>query len=77
MISIKISKENYERLCSLSGRLRETFYMHVSINDAISFLYNKRKLSDLAGGWKMSDKEMVSLMNDVRKGWKSWKIKSV
>lgn len=77
MISIKISKENYERLCSLSGRLRETLYKPVSINDAISFLYNKGKLSDLAGGWKMSDKEAASFMNNIRKGWKKWKIKSV
>ena len=77
MMSIKISKENYEKLCSLSGKLRETFYRPVSINDAISFLYNKRKLSDLAGGWEMSDKEVTSFMNDIKKGWKNWKIKSV
>ncbi len=75
-VSIKISEENYRRLCFLSGKLREELHKTVSINDAISFLYNRRKLSDLAGSWKMSDMEAKSFMEDVRKRWKGWKIKS-
>lgn len=75
-VSIKISKENYERLCFLSGKLREELHKPISINDAISFLYKRRKLSDLAGGWKMSDRETKSFIEDVRKGWRGWKIKS-
>ncbi len=75
-VSIKISEENYKRLCSLSGRLREKLHKPVSLNDALSFLYSKRKISDLAGTWKMSDKEVEGFMSGLKEGWKKWKIKS-
>ena len=75
-VSIKISEENYERLCSLSGKLREKFHKPVSINEPISFLYKKRNISDLAGAWKMSDKEAEEFMKSLKKGWKKWTIKS-
>ena len=73
-MSIKISEENYKILCELSGKLRERLHKPVSINDAISFLYKKRKISDLAGTWKMSDKEAGEFMADLKEGWKKWKI---
>lgn len=73
-ISIKISEENYKILCSLSGRLREKLQRPVSIDEAIGFLHKKGKLSDLAGSWKMSDKETGELMNELKKGWKKWTI---
>lgn len=75
-ISIKISEENYKRLCTLSGRLREKLHKPVSINEAISFLYKKRRISDLAGAWKMNNKEAEEFMAGLREGWKRWKIKS-
>ena len=76
-ISIKISEENYKSLCELSGKLREKLHKPVSINEAISFLYKKRKLSDLAGAWEdMSSGEAEEFMDDLKKGWKRWKIKS-
>ncbi|MBS3113516.1 hypothetical protein J4448_00280 [Candidatus Woesearchaeota archaeon] len=75
-ISIKISEENYRRLCALSGRLREKLHKPVSINEAISFLYKKRKISDLAGTWKMSARESEEFMAGLREGWKKWKIGS-
>lgn len=75
-MSIKISEENYRRLAALSGKLREMLHKPVSINDTISFLYSKRKISDLAGTWKMSDKEVEGFMSDLKEGWKRWKIKS-
>ena len=73
-VSIKISEENYKILCSLSGKLREKLHKPVSINEAISFLYKKRKISDLAGTWKMSDKEATEFMAGLKEGWKKWKI---
>ena len=76
-VSIKISEENYKRLSSLSGRLRESLERPVSINEAISFLYKKGKISDLAGTWKMSDKEAGEFTSTLKEGWKKWKIKSV
>ena len=64
-------------LCSLSGKLREELHKPVSINDAISLLHKRRKISDLAGAWKMSDKETEGFMGDLKRGWKKWTIKSV
>ena len=76
-VSIKISEENYGRLSFLSGKLREMLYRPVSLNETISFLYNRRRLSDLAGSWKMNDKDAELFLRDVKRGWKEWKIKSV
>ena len=76
-LSIKISEQNYKILCELSGRLREKLHKPVSINDAISYLYSRRKVSDLAGTWKMSEKEVEEFTADLREGWGRWKIKSV
>ena len=75
-ISIKISEDNYKMLCSLSGKLREKLHKPVSINEAISFLYKGRKISDLAGAWKMNDKEAEEFMGELKKGWKKWTIRS-
>ncbi len=75
--SVKISEENYRRLSSLSGMLREKFERPVSLNEAISYLYEKKKLSDLAGAWKLSDKEEEEMMSSLKKGWGKWKIKYV
>jgi predicted CopG family antitoxin len=76
-MSIKINEENYKKLCTLSGELRAKLHKPVSINDTINFLYNKRKLSELAGKWKMNDKEVEKFKDDLKRGWNKWKIKSV
>jgi len=76
-VSIKISEENYKRLCSLSGRLRERLNKPVSINDAIGFLYiRKRKISDLAGAWEITDKEAEEFMAGLKRGWNRWMTRS-
>ena len=74
--SIKISKENYEKLCNSSGKLTEKLNRPISINEAISFLYKKRRLSEIAGTWKMEDKELECIKENLNKGWKKWKIRS-
>ena len=75
-LSIKITEENYRRLSSLSGKLREKYQKPASINDAISFLYERKKISELAGTWKMSDEEVKETMGDLKRGWSKWKAKS-
>jgi len=75
-ISVKISEENYRNLSELSGRLQLMFKKPVSLNEAISFLYKKRKISDLAGSWKMNEKEAEDFQGSLRKGWKRWKTTS-
>ena len=78
-VSIKISDENYKWLSSLSGELRKYLQRPVSINEAINYLQKKenQKISDLAGTWKMSDKEAGEFLGNLKKGWAKWKIKSV
>ena len=73
-ISIKVSEENYKALCALSGRLREKMHRPVSIDETISFLHKRKKISDLAGAWKMSNKEAEEFTNELKKGWKKWTI---
>ena len=75
-MSIKISEENYKILCSISGKLRESLHKPVSINEAISFLYKKRKISDLAGTWKMKKQEAEEFLTELKEGWSKWKTKS-
>ncbi|MFH1650312.1 MAG: hypothetical protein ABIA93_07250 [Candidatus Woesearchaeota archaeon] len=75
-VSVKISEENYKRLCSLSGSLQEEFGRPVSLNEAMDYLWNKPKLSDVAGMWKMSDAEANKLKRDIKRGWKNWSTKS-
>lgn len=75
-ISIKVSEENYKKLVALSGKLRNKLNRAVSVNEAISFLYKRKKISDLGGAWKMSDEEVSEFMSNLKKGWKEWKIKS-
>ncbi|MEK6826069.1 MAG: hypothetical protein AABX08_01555 [Nanoarchaeota archaeon] len=77
--AIKISKKNYEWLCQEAGKLQTLEKKSVSIDDALTYLHKrvKNKLSDFAGTWKMSDREAEVFMEDLRKGWKKWKIESV
>ena len=77
--TIKISKENYQWLCQEAGKLQEKEKRSVSIDEALTFVHRKvkKRLSTLAGGWKMSDKEVKTFIEDLEKGWKRWKIESV
>ena len=76
--TIKISKENYEWLCEEAGKLQVKEKKSISIDGALTYIHkSKKRLSELAGGWKMSDKEVEVFMEDLRKGWKRWKIESV
>ncbi|HLC57874.1 MAG TPA: hypothetical protein VJH95_04845 [Candidatus Nanoarchaeia archaeon] len=75
-ISIKVSEENYRNLSMLSGRLQEMLKKPVSLNEAISFLYKKKGLSELAGSWKMSDGEVRDFQESLKRGWKRWKMAS-
>ena len=77
-VSVKISEENYKQLNMISGELQEKLQKPVSLNEALGFLFKKkRKISDLAGSWDMSDKEAELFKKELKKGWKKWKIKSV
>lgn len=81
--TIKISKENYQYLLTLASELQKTYKRPVSFDETISVMKdkkmnsNKNNLSDIAGKWKITDKEAKEIKLDVRKGWNKWKISSV
>lgn len=74
--TVKISEANYRALCEYAGELQRDLGEVVSVDRALTFVLYRSKLSDLAGSWKMSDKESDEIMKDIKKGWKNWKIKS-
>ncbi len=75
--TVKMSANNYKALCEMAGELQAEWGEPVSIDKALTFLVHQTKLSDLAGSWKMSDKETEEFLKTVRTGWSRWKIKSV
>jgi len=79
--AIKISEENYQWLLSIATELQRRYKKPVSFDEALLVLRNKKmekgNILDLAGRWKMSDKEAEKFVKDVKKGWKKWKIPSV
>ena len=75
-VSIKISEENYEHLCSISGELQKNLHRRVSINEALGYIFKKGKLSDLAGSLGMSDTEVKETTGSLRRGWNKWSTRS-
>jgi len=73
--TVKISETNYREICTYAGELQREIGTPVSIDKALTFLFRKSKLSDLAGAWKMSDKETEEMMKTLRRGWSDWKTK--
>jgi len=75
--TVKISASNYKMIYEYAGELQKELGQPVSIDKTLTFLLHKSRLSDLAGSWKMSEKEATEMMKNLRKGWGNWKIKSV
>ena len=75
--SVKIREENYQWLGSVAGELQRQRCRPVSIDEALSWLQKRGRLSDVAGSWKMSDREHKEFMKKVRVGRASWKPASV
>ncbi len=75
--AIKVSSENYKWLVRLAANLQGRREKIVSLDEALTSLKQKmtnKELLEYAGIWK--DKP-ESIKEDIRKGWKLWKIKSV
>ncbi len=70
--SIKLTEETYRKLVELAGKLQSELKRPVSIEDAIKYLM-KRRISDLAGSWEISDDEVREIKESLRKGWRTWK----
>ncbi len=68
---IKVSKENYEWLLSVAAKIQHREKKAATFDDALNSI-RRQKISDLAGSWKMSEKEADKLIKDIRSGWSSW-----
>lgn len=79
--TIKISEESYRKLLAIATELQRRRERKMTFDDAIQDLVGKKvknkKLSDLAGSWKMSDSEWMKIKDELKRGWKKWKIPSV
>jgi hypothetical protein len=79
--TIKISKENYIWLLKLASDMQKKYGKPATFDSAINSLKKckneEKKLSKLAGSWKMTDKETENLKDNLKKGWKEWEIQSV
>ena len=74
--AVKISEENYHWLAQRAGELQRERGEPVSLDEALSAL-RATAISDLAGSWRMSDKEAEQIHINLKEGWKRWKLKSV
>lgn len=75
--TVKISEENYRRIHEYAGELQKEVGKPVSVDKTLGILLQRKELSDLAGSWKMSEKEAKTIFKSVRKGWNTWKRISV
>ncbi len=78
---IKVSSENYRWLARVAADLQREKERPISLDEALTEVKSKKtkakKLSSFAGAWKISDKEAEEFKDILKRGWGSWKIKSV
>ena len=70
--SIKLSEDTYKKLVEIAGKLQAELKKPVSIEDAIKYLL-KRRISNLAGSWDLSNDEVQAIKKSLNEGWKAWK----
>jgi lipoate-protein ligase A len=75
--AIKISKETYAELSQIAGELQVKLKRPVSIEEAMKHLIKRRKkgskISDLAGTWNITDKELKQINESISEAWEKWK----
>ena len=75
--AIKISKETYAELSAIAGELQVKLKRPVSIEEAMKHLIKRnkkgKKISDLAGSWNVTDKELKEIESSISKAWEKWK----
>jgi len=79
--TIKISEENYRWLLHIAAELQKKRGKVITFDETLDELKEKRKgnksIMKLAGSWDMSDEEWKKINNELRRGWKKWKVPSV
>jgi predicted CopG family antitoxin len=74
--TIKIRDETYEKINVLVGDMMKELKRPVSIDEALRYMLKSRKNkpSQFAGGWKMDEKELLDIKNDLKESWKRWEL---
>lgn len=75
--TIKISPKIYGELNIFKELLSTRLKRHVSIDDALEDLLSRadrKKPSDFAGAWVMSDEEEKEIKESLRELWRTWKV---
>jgi len=74
--AIKISKETYAKLNEIAGELQTRLKRPVSIEEAMKYLMKEkekgRKITDLAGSWNITNKELEQIKTSISEAWKTW-----
>ncbi len=74
--AIKVSKETYAKLNEIAGELQSRLKRPVSIDEAMKYLMKEkekgRKITDLAGSWNITDKELEQIKLPISEAWKKW-----
>jgi hypothetical protein len=72
MTLAKSRRKSWKSLHNRPGRLRPELD-RLSTNDSLSSL-DRHKIRELAGTWKMSDKEINRILSSLEKGWGNYKV---
>ena len=74
--AIKVSKETYAKLSEIAGELQVRLRRPVSIEEAMKDLIKRRekgrKISDLAGSWKITETEFIEIKSSINESWQKW-----
>lgn len=74
--AIKVSKETYAKLNEIAGELQSRLKRPVSIDEAMKYLMKEkekgRKITDLAGSWNITDKELEQIKLSISEAWTKW-----
>lgn len=75
--TIKISDENYVWLTKIAGKLQHETGCPVSIDAAVTSLYKSRTITELAGSWKESEKQVLGTTKELKDRWKLWRLRYI
>lgn len=76
--TVKISKETYAKLSEIAGELQMRLKRPVSLDEAMKYLISLRgkgvRITDLAGSWDISDRELAEIKASLTGAWKRWRL---
>jgi hypothetical protein len=74
MATVKVSKETYEKLNNLAGKMRAKAHRPVSMDEALDSAMNISRLrpSDFAGTFIVSEREATEIFEELSRFWSRW-----